>query len=66
MSASDGYVFDASGNTTGDPQGRTFIYDAGNKQAEVKNSSNTTRRRVFTPMSLDIYWVAFIRINRGA
>jgi len=27
--------FDSSGNTTADAEGRTFIYDAENKQVEV-------------------------------
>ena len=31
----NGYTFDASGNTTHDADGRTFIYDAENKQVEV-------------------------------
>ncbi len=38
LSSADDYVFDTSGNTTIDPQGRTFIYDAENKQIEVKDS----------------------------
>lgn len=42
LSAGDGYAFDASGNTTGDALGRTFVYDAENKQVEVKNSANYT------------------------
>ncbi|MBK7706106.1 MAG: hypothetical protein IPJ30_10065 [Acidobacteria bacterium] len=36
------YAFDASGNTTKDANGRTFVYDAENKQIEVKNASNET------------------------
>ncbi len=32
------YTFDASGNTTHDAQVRTFIYDAENKQVEVRDS----------------------------
>ncbi|MCV4939180.1 hypothetical protein OFC17_30830, partial [Escherichia coli] len=32
---------DAAGNTTADPEGRTFIYDAENKQTEVRDSQNT-------------------------
>ncbi len=39
---STGWTYDASGNTTGDPQSRTFIYDGENKQVEVKNSSSAT------------------------
>jgi RHS repeat-associated protein len=38
LSSSDDYVFDSSGNTTEDAQGRTFIYDAENKQIEVQDS----------------------------
>jgi len=38
----DDYVFDTAGNTTKDAPGRTFIYDAENKQIEVKNASNQT------------------------
>lgn len=36
------YAFDASGNTTKDADSRTFVYDAENKQVEVKNSSSAT------------------------
>ena len=39
---STGWTYDASGNTTGDPQSRTFIYDGENKQVDVKNSSSVT------------------------
>ena len=35
-----GYSYDSVGNTTNDPSGKTFTYDAENKQKEVKNSSN--------------------------
>jgi RHS repeat-associated protein len=35
-----GYGFDSSGNTKVDANSQTFIYDAENKQVEVKNSSN--------------------------
>jgi hypothetical protein len=38
LSTSDNYVFDNSGNTTTDAQGRIFIYDAENKQIEVRDS----------------------------
>src|SRR5690606_9606411 len=43
LSSSDGYVFDASGNTTRDPQLRKFTYDAENKQVKVEsvNSGGT-------------------------
>ena len=40
--ASTGWTYDSAGNTTGDPDGRTFVYDAENKQVEVKNSSNVS------------------------
>ncbi|CAN5446156.1 hypothetical protein BH10ACI1_BH10ACI1_08560 [soil metagenome] len=36
------YTFDNAGNTTKSADGNTFIYDAENKQIEVKNSSNVT------------------------
>ncbi len=39
LSAGDGYVFDASGNTTGDAEGRTFVYDAENKQTSVSDAN---------------------------
>lgn len=34
----NGYSFDNAGNTTTDAQGKTFTYDAENKQTQVKNS----------------------------
>jgi RHS repeat-associated protein len=34
-----GYVFDASGNTTTDASGQTFIYDAENKQVQVNDAN---------------------------
>jgi RHS repeat-associated protein len=34
------HSFDNAGNTTIDAEGRTFFYDAENKQKEVRNSSN--------------------------
>jgi RHS repeat-associated protein len=37
----NGYTFDASGNTTVDAEGRIFVYDAENKQTEVRDSQNT-------------------------
>ncbi len=37
--SSTGWQYDAAGNTTADPEGRTFIYDAENKQVQVTNSS---------------------------
>jgi hypothetical protein len=39
---STGWTYDSAGNTIGDPDGRSFIYDAENKQIEVKNSSNSS------------------------
>ena len=35
-----GYTFDLAGNIITDAEGRSFTYDAENKQKEVKNSSN--------------------------
>jgi len=40
LNTSEDYAFDASGNTTGDPDDRNFIYDAENKQIEVKDTNN--------------------------
>ncbi len=42
FSSGQGYTYDLSGNIVSDAEGRTFIYDAENKQKEVKNSSNVT------------------------
>ncbi len=42
LSTSDDYVFDNAGNTTEDAHGRTFIYDAENKQVEVKDQYDNT------------------------
>jgi RHS repeat-associated protein len=42
-----GYQFDSSGNTKTDANGQTFVYDAENKQVEVKNSSNQTVGQYF-------------------
>ncbi|NMS31776.1 hypothetical protein, partial [Vibrio parahaemolyticus] len=36
---STGWQYDAAGNTTADPEGRTFTYDGENKQVQVTNSS---------------------------
>jgi RHS repeat-associated protein len=47
LNTTDNYAFDNSGNTKGDAQGRTFIYDSENKQVEVKNSSNATVGQYF-------------------
>ncbi|MBX3267041.1 MAG: hypothetical protein KF831_10075 [Acidobacteria bacterium] len=38
MAAGQGWSYDAAGNVIADPQGRSFIYDAENKQVEVENS----------------------------
>ena len=38
----DGYTFDNAGNTTVDAISRQFIYDAENKQIEVKDSQSTS------------------------
>ena len=38
MASGQGWSYDAVGNVIGDPQGRSFIYDAENKQVEAKNS----------------------------
>jgi len=47
MAAGQGWNYDAAGNTVGDPEGRTFIYDAENKQVEVRNASSTTVGQYF-------------------
>ncbi|MEW6362160.1 MAG: hypothetical protein AB1477_08610 [Acidobacteriota bacterium] len=39
---STGWQYDAAGNTTADPQGRTFTYDGENKQAAATNASGAT------------------------
>jgi len=39
--SSTGWQYDAAGNTTNDPEGRKFIYDAENKQTEVRDQYNT-------------------------
>lgn len=41
LNTSENYSFDGSGNTTADGEGRTFVYDAENKQVEVLESSVT-------------------------
>ena len=41
FSSGQGYSYDSSGNTTADAEGRTFVYDAENKQIEVIESSTT-------------------------
>ena len=47
IDTSQGYVFDSSGNTTGDSESRTFIYDGENKQVQVKNTGNYTIGRYY-------------------
>ncbi len=41
MSTSDDYAFDSAGNTTEDAEGRTFVYDAENKQVSVSDTNGT-------------------------
>lgn len=41
FSSGQGYSYDSAGNTTADAEGRTFVYDAENKQIEVLESSAT-------------------------
>ena len=41
MSSCQGYSYDSSGNTTGDAENRTFVYDAENKQVLVTASGTT-------------------------
>lgn len=38
MAAGQGWSYDTAGNVITDPEGRTFTYDAENKQTEVENS----------------------------
>lgn len=40
FSSAQGYTYDLNGNVIVDAEGRTLIYDAENKQKEVKNSLN--------------------------
>ncbi len=42
FNSGQGYAYDLSGNTISDAEGRTYIYDAENKQKQVKNSANQT------------------------
>ncbi len=42
FNSGQGYTYDLSGNTISDAAGRTYIYDAENKQKQVKNSANQT------------------------
>jgi len=41
LSTSDDYAFDTAGNTTDDAEGRTFVYDAENKQIAVADGNGT-------------------------
>ncbi len=41
LNASNGYGFDNAGNTADDAQGRTFVYDAENKQISVSDPNGT-------------------------
>jgi RHS repeat-associated protein len=45
--SSAGYAYDTSGNLTADPGGHTYVYDAENKQIEVKNSSSVPLGQYF-------------------
>jgi len=45
--SSTGWQYDTAGNTTVDAEGRSFIYDAENKQVEVENALD---------QSIDKYW----------
>jgi RHS repeat-associated protein len=38
MASGQNWTYDSAGNVTDDPEGRTFIYDAENKQIEVRDS----------------------------
>jgi len=42
-----GYTFDNTGNTSVDAENRTFIYDAENKQTEVKDAQNISIGQYF-------------------
>lgn len=42
FSSGQGYIYDLAGNLTQDAQGRTFIYDAENKQTEAKTTSSSS------------------------
>ncbi len=47
LSVSDDHSFDGAGNTPGDAQERTFIYDGENKRVKVRENNrvgNTTTR----------------------
>ena len=41
FASGQGYSYDSSGNTTADAEGRTFVYDAENKQISVSDGSGT-------------------------
>jgi len=42
FTSGQGYTYDLAGNVITNAQGRTFIYDAENKQKEVKDASNVS------------------------
>lgn len=42
MASGQNWSYDSAGNVTVDPDGRTFTYDAENKQTEVKNSASVS------------------------
>lgn len=44
---SAGYAYDTAGNLTADAVGHTYLYDAENKQIQVKNSSGVTLGQYF-------------------
>ncbi len=56
LKASDGYVFDGSGNTTADAENRTFIYDGENKQVEVRDSTITPPQNDPDANLIGRYW----------
>lgn len=47
FTTSQGYVYDLSGNLIQDAEGRSFVYDAENKQKNVSNSSGTIGQYFF-------------------
>ncbi|MEO8648769.1 MAG: RHS repeat-associated core domain-containing protein [Acidobacteriota bacterium] len=56
LSASDGYGFDNVGNTTEDAQGRTFVYDAENKQVEIRDTTVTPTEQEPDLNLIGRYW----------
>jgi len=47
MNSGQGYTYDPAGNTLTDANGQIYIYDAENKQTEVRNSSSQTIGQYF-------------------